>query len=347
MVAKDGGEPRDLTHLERLIRDPHANHMIHAMRVLVAQLTATARLGDARRPRQDKVRFGQEPTLGFPASTIAELRPQTADKPQKLVNFFFGFFGPNGPLPLHLSEYARTRKFNHNDPTFTAFADMLLHRLMSLLYRAWVRGHPAPAFDRGDDSETETKIAALGGVYGDHLRNRDAMPDLAKRHFAGLLTAGPKNAEGLVAILNGFFNAKVEIEEFVGDWLILEPSDQWRLGSPSGLGGTTCVGARVWSNSAKFRLRVGPLSLEEYEKFLPGTPAINRLRSIVRNYVGDGFDWDVNLVLQGKAVPQAQLGATTQLGLTSWVGSEDHPDEVADLYMTPMVDAPSGEALAA
>lgn len=347
MGTKDGSEPRDLTHLDRLIRDPQSHHIFFAMRVLEAQLGEAPRFGEARRPRQDKVRFGQEPYLGFPPSTIAEYKPQTADRPPKLVNYFFGFFGPNGPLPLHLSEYARTRKFNHHDPTFSAFADMLLHRSMTLMYRAWVRGQPTAAFDRGDNSETEGKIAALGGHYGKHLQNRDAMPDLAKRHFAGLLSAGPKNAEGLVSILNGFFDAEVSLEKFVGDWLILEPSDQWTLGSDTGLGSTTCIGARVWSNASKFRLRVGPLSLDEYKKFLPGTPALNRLRAIVRNYIGDELDWDVNLVLRGKDVPQAQLGASTQLGLTSWIGSEDHPDEVADLFMTPMVNAPLGTALAA
>lgn len=347
MVTENGGESRDLTHLERLIRDPQSHHIFHAMRVLEAQLPETPRFAEARRPRQDKVRFGQEPTLGFPPSTIAEYKPQTADRPPKLVNYFFGFFGPNGPLPLHLTEYARTRKFNRNDPTFTAFADMLLHRVMGLLYRAWVRGQPAPAFDRGDNSETERKIAALGGYDGAHLRNRDAMPDLAKRHFAGLLSGGPKNAEGLVAILNGFFNARVELQEFVGDWLMLEPTDRWTLGGSGGLGQTTCIGERVWSNASKFRLRIGPLPLEEYKRFLPGTPALARMRAIVRNYVGDQFDWDVNLVLRGEDVPQAQLGASTQLGLTSWVGSEPHEAEVADLYLTPMAAMSSDRAQAA
>lgn len=347
MVRKNGDEPRDLTHLERLIRDPQSHHIFHAMRVLEAQLPDTPRFGEARRPRQDKVRFGQEPTLGFPPSTISEYQPQTATRPPKLVNYFFGFFGPNGPLPLHLTEYARERKFNRNDPTITAFADMLLHRVMGLLYRAWVRGKPAPAFDRGDNSETESKIAALGGYHGNHLRNRDAMPDLAKRHFAGLLAAGPKNAEGLVAILNGFFDVKVEIQEFVGDWLTLEPNDRWVLGGSGGLGQTTCIGERVWSNSSKFRLRIGPLSLKDYKQFLPGTPALTRLRAIVRNYVGDQFDWDVNLVLRGGEVPQAQLGSSTRLGLTSWIGSEPHAPEVADLFLTPMATEHTARGLAA
>ncbi|MFP7675226.1 type VI secretion system baseplate subunit TssG [Marivita sp. S0852] len=347
MVTKDGGEPRDLTHLEDLIRDPKPYHIFHAMRILEAQLDGTPRFGDARRPRQDKVRFGQEPYLGFPPTTISALTPQTADQPPKLVNLFFGFFGPHGPLPLHLTEYARSRQVHHNDPTFVAFADMLTHRVMSLMYRAWVRGQPTAAFDRGDKSETETKIAALSGHHGDHLRQRDAMPDLAKRHYAGLLSGGPKNADGLVALLNGFFDADVALEEFVGEWLTLEPDDRWVLGGLGGLGKTTSIGERVWSNASKFRLRIGPLSLEAYKKFLPGTPALNRLRAIVKNYVGDQFDWDVNLVVRGQEVPQAQLGHSTQLGLTSWIGSEEHPPEVADLYLIPLHQIPINAAIAA
>lgn len=347
MVTKDGAESRDLTHYERLVREPQSHHIFFAMRVLEAHFAEEPRLGTARRPRQEKVRFGQEPELAFPKSTIHAFDAQTADAPAKLKNLFFGFYGPHGPLPLHLTEYARGRKSNHRDGTLIAFTDMLMHRLMELLYRAWVRGQPAPAFDRGENTETENKIGALAGFMGDNMRDRDAMPDLSKRHFAGLLSAAPKNAEGLVSILNGFFDAPVVLEEFMGDWLMLEPDDRWQLGGQGGLGYTTCIGERVWSHSAKFRLRVGPLSLEEYMRFLPGTPALARLRAIVRNYVGDQLDWDVNLVLRGQEVPQAQLGANTQLGLTSWIGSEDHPDEVADLFMAPLTDVPLKEALAA
>ncbi|OSQ51927.1 type VI secretion system baseplate subunit TssG [Marivita geojedonensis] len=347
MVTKDGDEPRDLTHFERLVRDPQSHHIFFAMRVLEAHFADQPRLGTARRPRQEKVRFGQEPELAFPKSTIHAFDPQTADQPARLRNLFFGLFGPHGPLPLHLTEYARGRKTNHKDTTFVAFADMLTHRPMELLYRAWVRGQPAPAFDRGENTETEKKIGALGGFFGDHLRDRDAMPDLAKRHFAGVLSAAPKNAEGLVAVIGGFFDAPVSLEEFVGAWLTLEPDDRWQLGGLGGLGTTACIGERVWSHSSKFRLRIGPLTLEEYKRFLPGTPALRRLRAIVRNYVGDQLDWDVNLVVRGEDVPQAQLGSTTQLGLTSWIGSEDHPAEVADLFMTPLTDVPLQDALAA
>ncbi|WP_292286641.1 type VI secretion system baseplate subunit TssG [Marivita sp.] len=347
MVTGTGGESRDLTHFERLVRDPKSHHIFFAMRVLEAHFDQSPRLGTARRPGQEKVRFGQEPDLAFPKSTVTGFEHQTADAPAKLTNLFFGLFGPHGPLPLHLTEYARSRKINHHDPTFIAFADMLTHRVTSLLYRAWMRGEPAAAFDRGEKTETEMKIGALAGYFGTHLRDRDAMPDLAKLQYAGVLSAAPKNGEGLIALLGGFFAAPVTLEEFVGDWLNLEPDDRWQLGGVSGLGFATCVGDRVWSSSSKFRLRVGPLSLEDYQRFLPGTPALRRLRAIVRNYVGDHLDWDLNLMLVGKDVPQAQLGQSTQLGLTSWIGSEDHPDEVADLFLTPLTDTAFEDGLAA
>ena len=78
MVTKDGGEPRDLTHYERLVRDPKSHHIFFAMRVLEAHYSDEPRLGTARRPRQEKVRFGQEPELAFPKSTIYAFDPQSA-----------------------------------------------------------------------------------------------------------------------------------------------------------------------------------------------------------------------------------------------------------------------------
>ena len=81
------------------------------------------------------------------------------------------------------------------------------------------------------------------------------------------------------------------------------------------------------------------MSLQEYERLLPGGAALDRLRSVVRSYVGDFLDWDVNLVLAGDAVPRASLGGMTRLGHTSWIRSRTDPDadqaDVDDLYLYP------------
>lgn len=343
MAPRDGPGADHLTHLQRLTDAPEKHHIFHAFRVLESAFPDAPRIGNARRPREDRVRFGQEAELAFPPSTVASFKPPEGDRPGRLTNRFFGLFGPQGPLPLHLTEFARARLRQHRDPTFVAFADMLTHRLTTLLYRAWRSGQPAPGFDRGDNDTFERKIAAFAGYHGRHLRGRDAFPDLAKRHFTGLLAQGPRNAEGLVSIVSAFFGARVRITEFIGSWLQLEPSDRWQLGRPAALGGTASVGERVWSRSAKFRLVIGPLSLPEYERLLPGGESLLRLRALVRNYVGDALDWDVNLILRASERPDPVLGETLRLGMTGWIGAKDNTRDAADLFLDPGLSAGTAE----
>lgn len=333
MAPRNGPGADHLTHIERLRDAPEKHHIFHAFRILESAYTDAPRIGNSRRPREDQVRFGQEAELSFPPSSVAAFRPPSEDRPGQLTNRFYGLFGPQGPLPLHLTEHARDRLRNHRDPTFVAFADMLTHRLMTLLYRAWRSGQPAPSFDRGDNDAFERKIAALAGLRGEAMRGRDAFPDLAKRHFTGLLAQGAKNAEGLVSILSGFFRAPVKIEEFVGAWLELEPDDRWQFGVPAQLGRGTSIGNRVWSRNAKFRVRIGPLTLEEYERLLPGGESLGRMRAIVRNYAGDALDWDVNLILKAEERPEPLLGQTMRLGQTSWVGDVNNERDADDLYL--------------
>ncbi len=338
MATGKGSRPDDLSHFERLAASPEKHHVFQALRVIEAHYSDAPRLGESRRPREDKVRLGQEAELAFPPTSIAQFRPSAGGGPARLTNRFFGLFGPQGPLPLHMTEYARDRLRNHRDPTFVAFADMLTHRMMGLLYRAWSAGQPAPSFDRNDD-QIAWKVAALAGFRADNLRDRDEMPDLAKLHFVGHLSQGAKNPEGLVSILSVFFAIPVRLRQFVGSWLDLEPDDCWQLGARAGLGQSTSIGRKVWSRAAKFRLQIGPLSLADYQRMLPGGASLGRLRSIVRTYVGDTLDWDINLILAGDEVPRASLGGTTKLGHTSWIGTRKDLDETradaSDLYLYP------------
>ncbi len=338
MATGDRSGPDNLSHFDRLTKEPEKHHVFQALRVIEATYSDAPRLGESRRPREDHVRLGQEAELAFPPSTISEFKLGVGGRPARLTNRFFGLFGPHGPLPLHLTEYVRDRARNHHDTTIIAFANMITHRIMSLFYRAWSTGQPAPSFDRNDDPMAR-KVAALAGYHGDGLRDRDEMPDLAKLHFAGRFSQATKNPEGLVSVLSAFFDVPVKLQQFVGSWLELEPDDQWQLNRNGNLGQSTSIGQMVWTRGAKFRLRIGPLKLADYERLLPGGESLARLQSTVRNYVGDALDWDLNLVLAGDEVPSASLGGSTRLGHTSWIRTrggetEDQPD-LADLFLYP------------
>jgi type VI secretion system protein ImpH len=327
--------PADLTHLDALGGDPQAYHVFHAMRVVEAAFANRPRMGESLRPAQDRVRLAQEAELAFPPTTVVAFEPPSNDLPGRLVNRFFGLFGPNGPLPLHLTEYARDRQRNHHDPTLIAFADMFTHRMFGLLYRAWASAEPAPSFDRSNNDPFGDKLAALAGHRGRDLSGRDPMPDLAKRQFTGHLGLATRNPQGLVSIVSAFFRAPVAMQDFVGTWLELVPQDRWRLGARIGLGLETSLGRRVWSRASKFRLRLGPLSLDDYKRMLPGGTSLPRLEAIVRNYLGDVFAWDLNLVLRGDQVPKAILGQNALLGHVCWVGERALGRDADNLYLRP------------
>jgi type VI secretion system protein ImpH len=336
MAATDRPEPHHLTHFQRLVEDPGNHHIYLALRIIEAQYAQSPQMGRSRRPREDAVRLGQEARMAFAPNTVRSFKAPTEAARGELINRFFGFFGPHGPLPSHLTEYARERQINNRDGSFVAFANMLTHRMMSLLYRAWVTGQPAVDLDRGAGSQFESHIAALAGLHGTALRDRDAMPDMAKRYFAGHLAGGTKNTEGLLALLAGFFHARFRIQEFVGQWLDLEADDRWALGAAGGLGHTTSIGTRVWSRSAKFRVIVGPLTLEDYERMLPGAASLDKMTSVIRSYIGDALEWDVNLILKADEVPSAVLGADSRLGQTSWLGVRGSAQDADDLFLEPL-----------
>ncbi len=335
MATGERARPDDLTHYAQLQANPKSFHLFQALRIIEAQHSDLPRLGQSRRSAQDPVRLGQEAELAFPTSTIADFGPDKTGH-MRLTNRTFGLFGPQGPLPLHLTEFARNRRRNDRDTTFIAFADMLTHRLLGLFFRTWSAGQPAPNFDRPEQDSFERKVAALSGYNSRAMRDRDEMPDMAKRHFAGHLASGTKTAEGLVSMLSAFFSAPVHLQQFVGAWLDLEPDDRWQLGAGV-LGRSTSIGTRVWSRASKFRILVGPVTLADYKRLLPGQGSLERLESIVRNHVGDSLDWDVNLILRAADVPRVALGGVNAaLGHTTWVGlRRDAGHDADDLYLSP------------
>lgn len=327
-----------------LAESPSAHGFYQTMRMLEALAPERPRLGRSSRPKQDALRLAQEPSAIFAPSNLAAFEPGTEDRPHRLLVHFFGLFGPDGPLPLHLTDYARDRRRNHRDPSFQRFADIFHHRAMSLFWRAWADVRPTIGFDRPKQDRFQTYVGALVGLGQDSLRDRDAMPDLTKLHFAGHLANQTRHASGLGAILSSFFTMKVRVECFIGAWLTMPPSDHSALGVDrrSGtLGASILLGASVWTRQNKFRLVFGPLTLDEYLRLLPGGDSFRRLIPIVRNYAGDTMLWDANLLLRAEEVPRIELGRQGRLGWTTWLHPRRNPQDAADFFLDASADSMS------
>jgi type VI secretion system protein ImpH len=300
--------------LEAIAAAPWSFGFFQALRRIECAFRDRPRLGEGRHPSEEPIRLAQEATLAFSPSTIVALE-RGAETP-RLVNPFLGLFGPNGPLPLHLTEYVRDRVRNSGDRAFARFVDMFHHRALSLFYRAFAAAEPTINRDRPESDRFAFYVGALAGHAG--------TDDRSILYHAGWLGRAPKNVEGLRSILSEELGVEVAIEEFVGEWIDLPEASRWQLGR-SALGAAT-LGARAWMCQGKFRVVLGPLGHRQFEDLLPDGRGFAKLEALVRAYVGQELSFDVRLVVDEPArrpwcLGQARLGYSASLGRGKGHGS--------------------------
>jgi type VI secretion system protein ImpH len=332
MASEDGRPARALALLKALESEPHRFDLFQALRRLECAHPDRPRLGEAGAPAEEPVRVGQEPSVAFPDRTIASL--EQGDGPPRLSTFTFGVFGPNGPLPLHLTEYARDRMLNAQDPTLARFLDIFHHRMATLFYRAFADAEPTISLDRPAADRFAVFIGSLFGTGSPSTRNRGLLPDRTKLHYAGLLAAQARNADGLAALVGDLFRVAARVEQFVGEWVDVPEGERSRLGGKNcSLGVDVLLGARTWLCAGRFRLVLGPLRRAQFDRFLPGAPDLVSLAEVVRTYAGDELTWDLELALARPDWRSLALGAS-RLGWDSWVGARPDTWRAAALLLT-------------
>lgn len=311
--------------IDELVDSIQQTEFVAAIRILEKASSGNPRLGRASRLREEPVRLSQKPTLGFRNNSLEALEKISGPHPYRLYCNFMGLFGNNGPLPLHLTEYAMQRSAHHHDPTFTEFVDLFNHRMLSLFYLAIVEADPVVNMDRADDNRYDEFVSAICGLLPNGASKRDSLTGSSKLKFAAWLGARTRSPDGLASILGETFGLPCKIEEFVGGWLPIPEEGQIRLGSKSlscELGVSTYAGRRVWSISHKICIHLGPVSWDDYNQFAPGGQWNLTLRDMVRSYLGDEIDWDLKLQLAPGQARRFALTGGRHLGFDSWLVGE-------------------------
>ncbi len=332
MAESDRQTPYSL----EITSSPHSFDFYRAVRLLEAEFRDRPRVGNSVRLEEDFLRFCQIPSLSFAPSTL-----EAAELLEKVIRLhvnFLGMFGPNGPLPQHLTDFARDRYRNAHDRTLVRFIDIFHHRILSFFYRAWALNQKSADFDRPEESRYANYFGTLFGIGMPALRERDSVPDCAKIFFSGHLAAQSRNAAGLEAILEDFFGLPTEIQEFSGFWMKIPAENQCRLGeSPETgtLGVNAIAGAQKYEAQLKFRVRMGPMELTELKQLVPVTDRFKKLKDWILNYINEELFWDLQCVLKARAVPVISLGQEGLLGWTTWLKSEPFNRDADDPIFDP------------
>ncbi len=277
------------------------------------------RIGDSATRREEYIDLGQPPFLDFAASNVASYDPKTSQAKARLRSKFLGLLGPMGPLPSNLTEEALTW-FSKRDDAFVRFLDVFNNRFLQLFFRAHSDCRPASHALRPDADRFRDYVGAAMGIGNETWRNLDSMPDAQKCAFAGILGPRSTSASRIEHVLTGIFGIECSVEQFVGTFLPVAPSEQTRLGlAHAGLGKEAIIGEQVLTVDNKIRVCLRPETLENYERFLPDGASNQRLVDAMSNIVGLEYEWDVELILPHHEPRPSQLGEYGQLGWTSWM----------------------------
>lgn len=354
-------------------KEPFRFDFFQAVRIAEQLYVDTESVGKDAALEKECLRFKALPSLVFPASQIYDIRPPDTEQQRccEMTVAFMGLTGPSGTLPRFYTEMILDRA-RLKDTTLRDFLDLLNHRLISLFYRAWekyrffigyeragrlerrdYRNRPdrqrsfvcnlRPGIDRF--SQCLLELAGLGPAdlryswsHRQELQPRTTVADATIRYFVGLLSHQHRSAIGLQGMLAEYFDCDVQIRQFVGQWLFLEPENQSRLVGQwnTQLGSTAIIGQRFWDRQSRFRVQLGPLSIEQFHKFLPVGSAFRELSELCRLYAGAQFDMEVQPVLRAQDVPWCQLqpaDKAPRLGWNTWIHNAVFTADAGDVTL--------------
>lgn len=316
--------PKEAGIAERLFREGYMFNFFQSVRLLEIFLSASKSTGEISDLKEERIRFRPHHGLAFPATDVLSIeRLSGTPERARITATFMGLYGVDSPLPSWFYE-GIANEAEHAAP-LRDFLDIFNHRLYALFYRSWAKYRLFEYYSRPSGRrELLVRALSLSGLGTQGSTDDAEIPPVHLASFAGVLSLQMRNAEGLRNILTELLGGiPVAIQENVARWVAIP--NRGRLGRSSKrnvvLSATSSLGQYVNDISGKFRVILGPLTLEQYVSLLPAGSRTRTVNYIVRLYVRDALDYDVRLRLKTAEIPLLRLGdRSLRVGLTTWLG---------------------------
>src|SRR5262249_5082080 len=155
-------------------------------------------------------------------------------------------------------------------------------------------------------------LVSMVGLGTTGLENRLEIPDERLLFYTGLLGLQSRSAAALEQLLEDYLGVPVEVEQFIGVWRRLDSGGQGLFNEfdsySEQLGVAAVVGDAVWDPQSRIRLKLGPLTQEQYLSFLPSGSAWRPLCELARFFCGPDLEVEAQLILKQKEVPRFDVG---------------------------------------
>lgn len=330
-MADTTGQPA--AHLiNDLLTSGHEFTFPQVMRLARMQLDTGGRDTLPGVPWQKRVRVRPELSLAFPPADVARVEREAMDL--KVTTTFLGLYGSSSPLPSFYTEDLMDEASGDSSVS-RDFLDILHQRLYQLYFQCWSKYRLFIRVAEEKNPLDRERLFCLIGLGEQELR--DNQPDAwSLLRYAGLLTQFPRSAEGLRALLRDALGVtELEVQQCVVRRVPIPADQRLRMGaSGMRLGTTTVLGTVVSDRMGKFRILIGPLRKQQFDQFLPAAPLHRKLVALVRLYLIDPLDFDLNLTLAAHEAGPIRLGDPLgpRLGWSTWCFSARTIGEVSSRF---------------
>jgi type VI secretion system protein ImpH len=344
--------------IRRLLAEPHRFEFVQALRIIELWLRKNGVRHD--RTLVDHVRIKQSVSLSFPASQIEALTVDAggaaatdaalgeAWQQDRLRHFhvtptFMGLLGVNGVLPLHYTELIGARAHMNKDEGPRAFLDSFATRSLTLFYHAWSKYRVYYRVGKdGRDGLLPLQLAIAGAAPGLRSYNprqaASTVCDEAAGFYAAVARHRAASPRAIAGVLAEYFGVPIALTQFTGRWDYLPQRELCRLGVVNRtLGHNAMLGTREWRRDLCVRLRVGPLAMADYERFLPNADGAKALRVMLSLFPVPALQFEVQLLLRATDVQPARLsarrtGAILGLGEGLFLAADPREDREGIIY---------------
>ncbi len=302
---------------------PHAG-FFHAVSLLEEYFR---RSGAGRDPIDSgRIRLCPDTSLAFPPGDVKAI--ERSEDSVSLTLAFMSLLGASSPLPVYFAEYVVTHE--ENGDALRDFLTIFNHRVYAFFYRAWKKYRTV--HDRLGDMESpfSRMVARLAGIPPGCPAGSATMSLSA---YCGLVGGKTRSGDGLACILSDVFGGiKVTVENWNTRWA--EVKDPRSVGSGARLGINIVAGNRIRDLAGKFRVRIGPVDRETFETFVPGTENVTIATELIRSYLSDPLEFDIEVTLQSTELIPVRLGwCDAALGHTTALGRSEGKSSVRSIVI--------------
>lgn len=284
-------------------------------------------MGQAQPGTSVDIRVRPNLTLDFPGTDLSSIE-QLAPNRYRLTANFLGLYGVTSPLPNFVTEdlLEEQHEGRHSNRDFL---DIINQTIYPLFFRAWLKSRAHLRIrEFGDDRLLEIFHTFVGINEPLRLLSRPGFSHLLR--FAGLFSQFPRSAMGLQTIVSALYPAaKVDVVQQDERWQPIAPDQQFHLGvQATTLGEDAHLGKAIRSRSSNLTIRLGDVGVGLFLSLLPGEEEFRKLQFLVRYYLLDPLDIQLDLRLKPGVVRPLALGERkwSNLGRDTWLVHEGYTD---------------------